>query len=246
MVSMSLGTLDGLAGDLDVLVDLDPDQLADPETLVVLHRQQARLDAVVAGADAAFDTKREWAADEARSAAAWLSYECHLPKTETRRSVRLGRSLRVMPVCQQAWLDGTISAAHVRELCAARTPVTQDQFAIDEKMLVDAAQQLTFDKFCSFLAYWMQHADPDGADDTAEEQHANRKVFLSESIGGMWFGNMTFDPISGTIVNNELSRLEKELFDADWAKAKLRLGHEPTLDDLCRTPAQRRADALLE
>src|SRR3546814_15712358 len=40
--------------------------------------------------------------------------------------------------------------------------------------------------------------------------------------------------------------IERELFEIDWAQAKDRLGRKPTLDELDRTPAQRRADALTE
>ncbi|MEY2568465.1 MAG: hypothetical protein QOE35_2994, partial [Actinomycetota bacterium] len=35
-------------------------------------------------------------------------------------------------------------------------------------------------------------------------------------------------------------------FFHDWAEAKARLGHDPSVLDLPRTPAQRRADALVE
>ncbi len=57
---------------------------------------------------------------------------------------------------------------------------------------------------------------------------------------------MSFDLIAGAIVTDELGRLEQELFEADWAQAKERLGHDPTVADLARTPAQRRADAMVE
>jgi hypothetical protein len=57
---------------------------------------------------------------------------------------------------------------------------------------------------------------------------------------------MTLDPISGTIVSNELKRLEQVLFEEDWAEARERLGCDPGVDDLKRTPGQRRADALVE
>ena len=43
-----------------------------------------------------------------------------------------------------------------------------------------------------------------------------------------------------------LRLIERELFDADWAEAKARLDRDPTVLDLARTPAQRRADALVE
>jgi hypothetical protein len=57
---------------------------------------------------------------------------------------------------------------------------------------------------------------------------------------------MTMDPLSGAAVADELARLEAELFEADWAEAKERLGTDPTLSDLARTPGQRRCDALAE
>src|SRR3546814_13658751 len=56
----------------------------------------------------------------------------------------------------------------------------------------------------------------------------------------------SFDPVRGTIVNETLAMIEGELFEIDWAQAKDRLGRKPTLDELDRTPAQRRADALTE
>ncbi|HEY5250330.1 MAG TPA: HNH endonuclease signature motif containing protein, partial [Acidimicrobiales bacterium] len=62
----------------------------------------------------------------------------------------------------------------------------------------------------------------------------------------MWLGGMTMDPLSGTVVSEELGRLEHELFEAEWAEVKARLGREPTVADLDRTPGQRRCDALAE
>lgn len=52
------------------------------------------------------------------------------------------------------------------------------------------------------------------------------------------------DPITGEIFLRELERLEQELFEADWADARERLGEAATTADLRRTPKQRRADAL--
>ena len=62
----------------------------------------------------------------------------------------------------------------------------------------------------------------------------------------MWLGQMTLDPISGSIVASELNRLEHDLFEADCAEAKERLGRTARIDELARTSAQRRADALVE
>jgi len=74
---------------------------------------------------------------------------------------------------------------------------------------------------------------------------ARRDVFLTESFDGMYLGQMTMDPLGGTAVFNELARLEQELFEEDWAKAKETLGRDPFVIELCRTYAQRRHDALV-
>jgi hypothetical protein len=42
-----------------------------------------------------------------------------------------------------------------------------------------------------------------------------------------------------------LDGIERELFHADWARARERLGREPALSELERTPTQRRHDALV-
>jgi hypothetical protein len=52
--------------------------------------------------------------------------------------------------------------------------------------------------------------------------------------------------VSGEIVATTLRMIEQELFESDWAVAKERLGREPMVFELDRTPGQRRADALVE
>jgi hypothetical protein len=96
------------------------------------------------------------------------------------------------------------------------------------------------------VQYWVALADPDGEEDLAEHKRERRKVHLSQSFEDMWFGEIVLDPIGGTIVSGELRRIEQELFFADWAEARTRLGREPCIFELSRTPAQRRADALVE
>jgi hypothetical protein len=113
-------------------------------------------------------------------------------------------------------------------------------------MLVGQAEAMSFEDFYRALSYWKQLADPDGADETDEERRTARNVYLEPTISGMWLGQITLDPISGTIVGNELKRLEQILFEQDCAEARERLGRTPTYDELQRTSGQRRADALVE
>ncbi len=69
---------------------------------------------------------------------------------------------------------------------------------------------------------------------------------LSQSVDGIWFLDGVLDPIRGANVAGELKHLEQRLFEADWAEARARVGDGVSVSDLARTPAQRRADALVE
>ncbi len=245
---MSVGTdvVDELTAVLDRLVEVDPDALADGETVVALNRQLERLAAVNTRVTAAFDASRRWEACGARTAAAWLGTQCLLPMPTARRRVHLGRTLRHLPVAEKAWLDGEVSEAQVGLVARAHKPATVDALARDEEFLVGEAARLPFRFFARAMAYWRFRADAEGVEADATTMHDSRRFHLSQSFGGMFFTDGAFDPIGGTIVSDELKRLENELFEADWAEAKARVGEGVCANDLARTPAQRRADALVE
>ena len=151
-----------------------------------------------------------------------------------------------MPAVEAAWLAGDIGQAQVSQLAEARTEVTAECFARDEEMLVGQAQDLSYRHFTRALAYWSQHADPDGAEDAAAAQHQARRLHLSCGFDGAWFLDGVLDPISGEILSRALKAIEEELFAADWAEARSRVGEGLCSADLARSPAQRRADALVE
>jgi hypothetical protein len=238
--------LGALIAALDELAGADPAELSEPDTVVELHRQQQRLAAITTRATGRFDTDRAWQTCGARSAASWLAVRGRIPNSAAKHEIGLARALRHLPACETAWLAGDIGAAHVRAVARVRRPATEARLAEDEAMLIGHAKTLGCRGFARVMAYWAQHADPDGEDDNADAQRARRNWYLSQSFDGLWFANAVFDPISGTIVAGELARIETELFHADWAEAKTRLGREPTTADLARTAAQRRADALVE
>ena len=235
-----------LTAAVDEMCGADPSVLADGETLVALQREIDRLQAVAARAAARFDASHDWEADGARSAAAWLATRCRLPLPTVRRRVWLGRALRSMPVVEGAWLAGEVSDAHVASLASARTSATTEAFERDEAGLVGYAARLRYKDFCRKVAYWLQSVDPDGVEDEAARDRDERRVHLSESFRGRWYLDGLLDPIGGTIVTEALRRIEEELFEADWAEARARVGDGVCTADLARTPAQRRADALVE
>jgi hypothetical protein len=231
---------------LDALVASGADNYGDCASIEQLHRQLSRFEAFVTEATSAFEVGEEWAADGAKTPSAWIATRCRIPRSAAKRRVRLGRELRHLPTCADAWRDGAIGVDQARAIASARRHRTESSMARDEGMLVAQASEMGFEDFYRALSYWKQLADPDGADAADEDRKASRNVFLEESFTGMWLGQMTLDPVSGAIVGGELNRLEHELFETDCAEAKERLGRPARIDELTRTSAQRRADALVE
>lgn len=235
-----------LATAVDALSTVDPQRLADGESIQALHRQLERLNAIATRAVAAFDAGRTWEDDGARSAAAWVATRCRRTLASARREVRVGRTLRDLRATEAAWVDGEIGGEHVELLVATCRRVGAERVQPDEAELVGHAKTCTVRQFQRLLAYWEQAADPDGVEDTAEARRDARRLHLSQSFEGMWFLDGVLDPISGEIVANTLKAIEREQFRSDWAEAKAVHGDETSVRHLRRTPAQRRADALVE
>jgi hypothetical protein len=238
--------LENLEEALKALIASGAENYGDGASMEKLHYLQARYDSFVTEATAAFEKGEEWAAEGAKTAASWISSRCRVPRATAKRRVRLGRTLRHLPMVAQAWREGDIGEDAAKAMASARRHRTEASMARDEEMLVTQAKELGFEDFSRVLAYWKQLADPDGAEASEEERKASRDVFLASSIGGMYLGQMTLDPLNGAIVANELNRLEHDLFEADCAEAKERLGRTARIDELTRTSGQRRADALVE
>lgn len=239
-------SITALRDSIDALVDSDPNVLGHAASIEALHRELARLDAVVTRATAAFDASGGWAPDGARDASAWLATKCRIPKSDARRRVRVARRLADLPAFTSAWLAGDVTAAHVGAVVRMTRPAVAEAVERDEEKLLSHALQLRFEWFSKVLRYFEQMADPDGVEEDELDRKARRDVYLTESFSGMWLGHVTLDPVSGAIVAGELARLEQAMFDADWAEASERLGREPLSVELCRTASQRRADALVE
>ena len=209
---------------IDRLADAGPLVPADPESIEALMAQRARIDAIVAEAAASFDASGDWAPDGAKTAASWLGHRCRIPRAQARALIRRGRVLSHLPAFARAWSSGAINAAHVDTLAAVCNPSTEEALARDEQVLCDQAATLSFDDYVKAVSYWHQFADPDGTEAAYEKRLAARDVYLEKSFDGLWLGRMTMDPLSGAAVADELARLEAELFEADWAEAKERLG----------------------
>ena len=244
---------------MDVLEDLDdvvarlaqadPFALSDRAAVRALERCFASLACTLANAVASFDAGGEWANDGAKSAPAWIAATCHLPLGEVAKQLRRGAALSSMPLVAEAFAKGDIAPAHVDVLVKAAKaagPADPEAFSRCEATLLEAATELSFARFADAATYFVQMADPDGAEEADLARRARRDVYLTQSLQGMYLLGGNLDPIGGAIVAGELTRIEDQLFEADWAQAKEALGRDPKAHELARTAAQRRADAMVE
>ena len=230
---------------IDELKALGPESLSSMEDTLALATQLDRLEALTTEAFAFFDAGGEWRASRSYSAAHWLAWKHGMHVGVARRRQRLGRALRSMPATEAAWIDGEITGQHVAKLAAAQARAPE-LFERDEKLLLDNARELRYGHFARSVDYWILQADRDGCEERAGDVEESRRFNLSRSFEDTWFCDGLFDPVSGTIISEELKRLERELFLEDWAEAKARLGRDPHIGELARTAPQRRSDAVRE
>jgi hypothetical protein len=216
------------------------------DEVVALSAQLSRLEAAVGSAASSLCAAGGHRAEGARSAAVWLSLRGRLSRRRAAALLRGGSVASVLPEFASAWAAGAVSSDHLGVLSPHLScPRTRERLETDETLLCELASSLSFSEFTRALAYWASHADPEGSSEAAEARRSRRDVFLVPSFAGTFLGRMVLDPVSGEIVAGELSRLEAELFSDDVAEARERLGRDPEGSELCRTPAQRRADALV-
>jgi hypothetical protein len=215
--------------------------------VVSMQRLRGRTDAAEARVLARWDSRRCWQPSGAKNGAAWLAWKQRIPIQVARQRIRHARVVRDLPSIEGAWAAGDIDRSHLTTLIGTRNPRTAESFDADgHERLLDLARTYSFPSFKSACDRWSMIVDPDGVEQSADDDRDAREVHLAQSFAGMWFGKMTFDPISGDIVDSTLREIEREMFEADWTEAKERLGRQPTILHLRRTPAQRRADALVE
>src|SRR5271163_60602 len=146
--------LENFAGALDELIESGAENYGDCESMVELHGMQARLDSFVTEATAAFEVGEEWAAEGAKTAASWIATRCRVARPAAKRRVRLGRTLRHLPLVAEAWRHGAIGTDQAQAIAKARRHRTEASMARDEAMLVAQSQEMGFEDFDRVLDYW--------------------------------------------------------------------------------------------
>ncbi|MGI8755166.1 MAG: DUF222 domain-containing protein, partial [Acidimicrobiales bacterium] len=238
-----------LAKAIEELLAVDVDGLDDAslhDEVVALQRLDSVAAAVRARFVSAWEARRVWAGDGSKSPPARLARDARCAPATARAEVRRACRLRTMPHTATAFAGGDLSADHVDLLAGCNRPPWQDAFTEGEPELVADAKRLSFTQFQRVIRYWQDAADDDTAEDRAKRRHDQRYLAARETLGGMVDVQGRLDPVNGAIFTGELRRLERHMFEADWATARAVHGDSTQGDHLARSSEQRHADALVE
>ena len=225
------------------ILDIDPAALTDAEQNTLLRStaiDRNRLDAAECRLLTDWDTRKVWAADGAHNGAAWLRNQTGCPIASARERLRVARRLRHMPHTAAAFTAGELSYEKVRLLAGLRTDATAAAFDPAEAQLVGWARRFDAGELAKVTRYWKAMADAAGLADDAKAQNDAQQASLSETLAGMFRLDGWFAPEDGHTLQREIDQLMDDLH-----RQELR-DRQNGIDVPLRTPAQRRAAAIVE
>jgi hypothetical protein len=223
--------MSGLMSAIDEYAGADLDGLSDATLAADLADLRVAIDRAEAEwlrRLAAFDARGAAAAEGAVSTAAWLRRTCRLAPGAARERVVVARELAELPATAAELAAGDISYRHAALIATATSELPADDAGPAESILLEAARRTDpadLRKVTTHLAYVL---DPDGARRREEERYESRRLFVSSILDGRFAVDGSLDAEGGATLLAALSALSSP-----------RAGDE-------RTPAQRRADALVE
>lgn len=234
---METAVVEQLRTAIDALAAADVVGFSQRDELASLWRELTRLDAQFARRVAELDTSAEWSVGGARSAAGWLVANLRLATGEAHHHVKVARQTAQMPVANDAWQEGRINSRHVDALTKVRSGADADaEFAEFEAALVDVALTGRPEDVANVGRQWRDALDDDldrdGSDSKKQKDtdHERRRADFSRTLDGIGILDGTFDAEGAEIIDTALDRCYERNHRAD----------DP------RTPAQQRADAIVD
>jgi len=221
-----------LADGLDQLQREDPLDLPSAalgERLRDLVGLRDRLDAAISRHVAALDRSRAYSVDGAPSAASWLRTAAHLSPNAASEHVRVARQLDRLPDTAGALDAGELGFQHCQVITRMLEDAGPDVVREAEPALLQAARRADPYRLAIATRHLRHAFDPEGCAGDARRAHERRRLHLSESLDGLFLLDGTLDAEGGATLRTALDAV---------------MG--PPAGDDVRTPAQRRADALVD
>jgi Domain of unknown function (DUF222)/HNH endonuclease len=215
---------------VDELLAVDPRALpsvALGEEIAEISRQLSRLQAAYLDRVEAFDRTGAALADHG-STAAWLRAKTRATPNASYRDVHLARDLAdVLPAARAALRDGAINPTQAQQIASLRSSIGDDALRSAEPHLVEYATRVSAKELTGAITHVKHMYGRDKTDRDEQDDFAARKLHSSTTVGGMGVGQWLLHPAGQEIVQTAIQALAKPIPGDD------------------RTPAQRRADALI-
>lgn len=212
--------------------------------LAELNVAQRRIEAAMVAATGAAERSGQHLVDGHRTVASWVMATTNCARGEATARARCADLARDVPVIGDAFADGRVGIAQVRELARlAAHPRAGDQLDGSAEILLDAARQLEYADFRTVTKRWEQLADADGAHREHEHAHEDRNARISFD-GAMVRFETVHGIIQGTSMRNVFDAFCEAEFQRDWRWVRDTYGADGNRTHLPRTAAQRRADAF--
>ena len=232
---------------IDLVAGIDVSELPTPEALgellEELTRCTRRLDFEIHRLLRSFEARGDCVPLGYRTTKQWCRDRLRISDAAAGSMLRLGRVLIEMPTASELWAAGELGAEHAPAVASVRTEDTLAAFGEWEGWLAQQAVDLDMRGLRKVLARWRLKVDP--ACEEPERIERDRDAHVSSTFRGTVVIDAMLDAVRGTAFKTVFDGIVEELFDADWAEAKDRLRRDPLAVELARTPAQRRADALV-
>ncbi len=202
--------------------------LARGDAIVEAVALRDRLSAKIAQAVGEFDDARLWDLDAATSMTAWLRDKAAMTNKEASHTTSVARRLASLPVTAAAWRSGELSSGQVDAVLAHVDAATLGLFSDHEAAVIPSLVGLSVTDTVRAMAAWKSHASAVCEDPDPPE--AQRSLHVSKTLDGRYALDGDLDAEGGAIL----------------ATALRLAGGDDVEGEPARTPAERRADALVD
>ncbi len=177
----------------------------------------ARLDAALAttlvAASSALEAPEAMRSLGYRTPEQYVTDRARVDGRSVRAAGRLGRWLLDFPVLAQAFEIGGMSSCHLNALCKITNERTRFRLVENQQFFVDTASACDFNDFTRVVQYWLNAADPDGAE--PRDQVAKTGLWYRRHHDGALSGRFFLDPLTAQAFRTALENESQRLFRAD-------------------------------
>jgi hypothetical protein len=195
-----------------------------------LTRARNRLEYAWLRALGEYDRSGDWAAEGFVNAAAALRARTGIAHGVASASLKLAGKLHELALVSEAFAAGDISRQHAAVIAEAFTPERAAALRGLEQPLVDAAMAATPRQLHQIVERITGALDGDDGAAAAHARYQRRRLHLSRTLDGMVMGDFVLDGEDGELLIDAVQQMARR--------------HAAAGDG--RTPAQRRADGLVD